>query len=105
MPEPSFAEIWQSLGEAVALADRIIGKDPAQLTAELIKARLGDGTKTEHRVLLALNAIKGYARVQVELADDAIAIMETVTKQANEAALATIGPGERAATQAAGHCQ
>jgi hypothetical protein len=65
------------------------GKIPAELTAELIKARLGgDGPTTEHRVLLALNAIKGYA--QVELADDAIAIVETVTKHANEVALATI---------------
>jgi hypothetical protein len=94
MPEPSFAEIWQSLGEAVALADRIIGKDPAELTAELIKARLaGDGTTTERRVLLALDAIKGYAKVQVELADDAIAKMQTVTKQADNAALAALDAG------------
>jgi transcriptional regulator len=93
MTERSFAEIWASLGEAVALADRIIGSDPAELTAALIKARLGDGTKTEHRVLAALDQIKGYAQVQVGLADDAIAIMETVTKHADEAALAALSAG------------
>jgi hypothetical protein len=94
MAERSFAEIWANLGEAVALADRIIGADPAELTAALMKARLGgDGTKTEHRVLLALDAIKGYAQVQVELADDAIAIVETVTKQADETALASLDAG------------
>ena|SRR5260221_95471 len=94
MAERSFAEIWANLGEAVALADRIIGADPAEFTAALIKARLGgDGTKTEHRVLLALNAIKGYAQVQVELANDAIAILQTVTKYADETALAALKDG------------
>ena len=91
MIERPFAEIWQSLGEAVALADRIIGANPAELTAALMKARLGgDGTKTEHRLLLALDAIKGYAKVQFELADDAIAILQTVVKHANETALAAL---------------
>jgi hypothetical protein len=94
MAERSFAEIWANLGEAVALADRIVGADPAELTAALMKARLGgDGTKTEHRVLLALNAIKGYAQVQVEVADSAIAIVTAAAKSADNAALAALSAG------------
>jgi hypothetical protein len=54
------------------MADRIVGADPAELARYLTMARQGGGgTKLEHQVLFALNAIKGYAQAQVGLADDA----------------------------------
>jgi hypothetical protein len=103
--KPPFAETWAMLGAAVDLAGKIVEADPAELVAIIKAGRLGMGTSGEQALLTAMRAIHIGAVAQVELADAAIAVIAGCSNLANEAALATIGPGERAATQAAGHCQ
>ena len=54
------------------------------------------GTGGERALLSAMTAMRSGAAAQLELADAAIAIIAGCSSLANEAALATIGPGEMA---------
>ena len=94
--EKPWAETWAKLGAAVELAEKIVRADPLELVAIMNAGRLGMGTDGEQALLSAMRAIHIGAVAQVELADAAIAIIVGCSNLANEAALATIGPGERA---------
>jgi hypothetical protein len=94
--EKPFAETWAMLGAAVELAGKIVEADPAELVAIITAGRLGMGTGGEQALLSAMTAMRAGAAAQLELADAAIAIIVGCFNLANEAALATIGPGERA---------
>jgi hypothetical protein len=101
MTEPPFSETWAKLGATVELAGRISAADPAELVAIITAGRLGMGTGGEQALLSAMTAMRKAAEAQIELADAAIEIIVGCSNLANEASLATIGPGERA-FQAAG---
>jgi hypothetical protein len=53
----------------------------------------GNGTSGEHALLSAMTAIRQGAAAQLELADAAILMIETVTKFADETALAALSAG------------
>jgi hypothetical protein len=91
--EQPFCETWAKLGAAVELAGRLVAADPAEIIALLTTARKGIGTEGERSLLSAFTAMRAGAAAQIELADKAIAMVEAVTKFADETALAALSIG------------
>jgi len=92
--ERPFSETWAMLGATVELAGRIVEADPAELIALLTTARKGIGTEGERSLLSVMVAMRQGAAAQLELADAAILMIETVTNYADETALAALSAGQ-----------
>jgi hypothetical protein len=88
-----FMESWVRLGATVELAGIIVAADPSELIALMTLARKGIGTEGERDLLTAMTAMRQGAAAQIELADAAILMIETVTKYADETALAALSAG------------
>jgi hypothetical protein len=89
-----FAETWALLGASVELAANLVDADSSELVSLLMAARKGgNGTASEYALVSAFAAMRAGAVAQIELADKAIAMVEAVTKYADESALAELSAG------------
>jgi hypothetical protein len=89
----SFMDSWVMLGASVELTMKIVEADPAELIALITVARKGIGTEGERSLLSAMKAMRQGAAAQLDLADAAIARIETAAKLADETALAALSAG------------
>ena len=88
-----FMDSWVMLGASVDLAGKIVAADPAELIGLMTTARKGIGTEGERSLLSAMTAMRQGAAAQLELADAAIAMIETVAKFVGETALVALSAG------------
>jgi hypothetical protein len=95
-PENDILDIAAGLGCFIAIARQIVSADPAATVALIVAARKAGGDDVEKNTRGCLVALRSAALAQAGLADAALEIFETCGVLANSAAMATIGPGERA---------
>jgi hypothetical protein len=92
--ERPFSETWALLGASVELAAKLVDADSSELVSLLMAARKGgNGTAGERALVSAFTAMRAGAVAQIDLADKAIAMVEAVTKYADETALAALSAG------------
>jgi hypothetical protein len=91
--ERPFLDSWVMLGATIELAGKIVAADPDELIGLMTAARKGIGTEGERALLTAMMAMRQGAAAQLELADAAIAMIETAAKFVGETALVALSAG------------
>jgi hypothetical protein len=93
VPERPFSETWALLGASAELAAKLVDADSSELVRLMAARKGGNGTAGEHALVSAFTAMRAGAVAQIDLADKAIAMVEAVTKYADETALAALSAG------------